>query len=571
MKNQYNYNQQPTLLIGLGGFGSRIVNDIYGQVKDNENVSAFSVDTNVYDQESLEYIPKTHIISIAQHQVISNGLSCLSDATKWFPNHPVLFQKTLSEGAGQVRAVARLCYELSLNQHRFDALLNEVNRLAIECIQSNCRMKVSIVCTLIGGTASGIFIQVALLIKEYLSKYFPALNVKIHGEFILPSTFLSLHYVPKVERRHLESNAYAALKELNAINEHFFSNTTSIQLNYGYDSENDYVEALPYDYCFLYDRISLAHSLSKQYIVNAIIERLFSTSANVLNDCFVENLRYHMRKRAGNLYGTIYSETLPLQSSILDSEIFRSIINRTSTHNGKKIFMVRTPKRLDVDTALFSQDTIYKEIIDSSATNITMIELCFGIELSEIEKMKYKSGQYYTSYHSLIEQLPRVVTPHLNKNWHIELHDIGESEEMVKTTINKTIKESFVFISYSSLEYDIASQVRQILETNGITCWMAPQSIPAGSDYGIEIPKAIEKCKVFLLLLSDASQKSNWVPKEIGLAIGKGKIVVPFQIDNTTISEAFNFYLTNSQRISAYQRMSEAYQELIIRLKDILR
>lgn len=99
---------------------------------------------------------------------------------------------------------------------------------------------------------------------------------------------------------------------------------------------------------------------------------------------------------------------------------------------------------------------------------------------------------------------------------------------------------------------------------------MAPQSIPAGSDYGNEIPKAIEKCKAFLLLLSDASQNSNWVPKEVGLAIGKGKIVVPFQIDNATISEAFNFYLTNSQRISAYNRMTEAYQELLNRLKDIL-
>ena len=56
----------------------------------------------------------------------------------------------------------------------------------------------------------------------------------------------------------------------------------------------------------------------------------------------------------------------------------------------------------------------------------------------------------------------------------------------------------------------------------------------------------------------------------MGLAIGKGKIVVPFQIDNAIISEAFNFYLTNSQRISAYNRMTEAYQELLNQLKDIL-
>lgn len=159
---------------------------------------------------------------------------------------------------------------------------------------------------------------------------------------------------------------------------------------------------------------------------------------------------------------------------------------------------------------------------------------------------------------------------------HIESHDIGSvvdekvTVDTQSVSLHKIPDDSFVFISYSSREIEMANQVKHVLETNGVSCWMAPQSIPAGNDYGMEIPKAIEKCKAFLLLLSDASQKSNWVPKEVGLAIGKGKIVVPFQIDNATISDAFNFYLTNSQRISAYNRMAEAYQELLDRLKDIL-
>lgn len=579
MEKPYNYSQQPTLLIGLGGFGSQIVDSIYVRVKDTSNISAFSIDTDINDLKALINIPEQHIISIARRQQLFECLNYLPDAKVWFPNNSLLFQKTLSEGAGQVRAISRLAYELSLKEQRFDTLLAEVSRLAEECIKRNCHMRVSIVSTLVGGTASGIFIQVALLVREHISKYFPTLNTKIHGEFILPSTFLFLHNLPKTERRNLESNAYAALKELNAINEHFFSNTSSVELKYGYfqnDSDKNFVDALPYDYCFLYDRVNLGSNFSKNYIENAIIERLFSASANDLNDAFVNNLRLNANKGAGNLYGTICTEKLPANSSIYDSDILRSIINRTSADKGKRIFFVLTPQKLNIDTALFSQDTIFIEKIDRFTPEISVTELCFGIEISEIEKFRLKSGQYYASYHSLTERLPMGITPHLNKNWHEELSDIGESIDVINGSVpiahplGKIPKENFVFISYSSREVEIANQLKHILETNGVPCWMAPQSIPAGSDYGREIPKAIEKCKTFLLLLSDASQNSNWVPKEVGLAIGKGKIVVPFQIDNAAISEAFNFYLTNSQRISAYNRMTEAYQELLNRLKDIL-
>jgi hypothetical protein len=141
--------------------------------------------------------------------------------------------------------------------------------------------------------------------------------------------------------------------------------------------------------------------------------------------------------------------------------------------------------------------------------------------------------------------------------------DPSVSQAPVNTT-------NFVFISYSTKEVSVAEQTKNILEANGIRCWMAPKSIPAGSDYGQEIPAAIESCKALILILSEASQKSHWVPKEVGMAIGKGKIIIPFQIDDSIISEAFNFYLTNSQRISAYNRMAEAFQELTTRARNVL-
>ena len=49
-----------------------------------------------------------------------------------------------------------------------------------------------------------------------------------------------------------------------------------------------------------------------------------------------------------------------------------------------------------------------------------------------------------------------------------------------------------VFISYSSKEKEMADLVRETLENNGISCWMAPESIPASSGYAAEITEASE-------------------------------------------------------------------------------
>lgn len=124
-----------------------------------------------------------------------------------------------------------------------------------------------------------------------------------------------------------------------------------------------------------------------------------------------------------------------------------------------------------------------------------------------------------------------------------------------------------VFISYSSKEYDIASNLRNVLESNEFQCWMAPSSIPAGSDYAGEIPRAIRACDVFVLVLSSASQESAWVPKEIDIAITSRKPIIPIHIDQSDLSDTFNFRLSNVQRIEAYEKVSDAYAKLVHWLK----
>ena len=134
--------------------------------------------------------------------------------------------------------------------------------------------------------------------------------------------------------------------------------------------------------------------------------------------------------------------------------------------------------------------------------------------------------------------------------------------------IRAVMEEEMVFVSYKSEEYEIARRIRELLEQHNYPCWMAPESIPAGSNYMLEIPKAIRKCDLFILIISEASQKSQWVQKEIDRAVKFDKYILPFQVDNSELSDAIDFVVSNNQRIQAYQNFEPACQELLRAVKQ---
>ncbi len=127
-----------------------------------------------------------------------------------------------------------------------------------------------------------------------------------------------------------------------------------------------------------------------------------------------------------------------------------------------------------------------------------------------------------------------------------------------------------IFISYKSEDYETANLVKTVFETNQFTCWMAPQSIPGGSSYAEEINGALYECGVFVLILSERAQESKYIKKEIDLALGFNKPIMPLLIENCNISGAFNFYLTDVQRYDAYLNMSLALKKMIKEINERL-
>ena len=105
-----------------------------------------------------------------------------------------------------------------------------------------------------------------------------------------------------------------------------------------------------------------------------------------------------------------------------------------------------------------------------------------------------------------------------------------------------------------------------MLEGNGISCWMGSQDILGGSRFTSEITKAIEECRVFVLVLSPRAQDSPWVFRELECAVRKRKVVIPYIIKETTLNEDFHMLLSTNNGINAYENDS-AMQELCERVR----
>ncbi len=108
-----------------------------------------------------------------------------------------------------------------------------------------------------------------------------------------------------------------------------------------------------------------------------------------------------------------------------------------------------------------------------------------------------------------------------------------------------------VFISHSSVDKKIADYICEQLEKNGITCWIAPRDIVAGSDWAATISGALSEARAMLLIFSKNSARSKQVPKELSIAEKKNTLVIPYKIDDTELTGSFEYYLTGAHWITA--------------------
>lgn len=126
-----------------------------------------------------------------------------------------------------------------------------------------------------------------------------------------------------------------------------------------------------------------------------------------------------------------------------------------------------------------------------------------------------------------------------------------------------------VFISYTTADKEITTDIRNYLEANGIRCWMGNRDIPGGTNYTNAITQAIKESNVFVLILSKKSQKSKYVFRELEYAVKMDVPVIPYLIEDQILSDSFHFLLSATNGIHAFEHPLNGKKQLLQKVKSI--
>ena len=110
---------------------------------------------------------------------------------------------------------------------------------------------------------------------------------------------------------------------------------------------------------------------------------------------------------------------------------------------------------------------------------------------------------------------------------------------------------AFVFLSYSSKDKREAEQVCQRLEASGIPCWIAPRDVTPGANYGEQIVAAIQNASAVVITLSENSNRSEHVVREVELGASYGKPLFPVRLQDMHPSAAMEYFLAGRQWVDA--------------------
>jgi TIR domain len=118
---------------------------------------------------------------------------------------------------------------------------------------------------------------------------------------------------------------------------------------------------------------------------------------------------------------------------------------------------------------------------------------------------------------------------------------------------------SDIFISYSQADRACAHELVALLETQGLTCWIAPRDISPSADWAAEIIDAISAARIMVLVFSASSNQSPQVRREVERAVHKGVTVLPFRIDDVLPSKSLEFFLSAQHWMDAFPAPREAH------------
>lgn len=131
-------------------------------------------------------------------------------------------------------------------------------------------------------------------------------------------------------------------------------------------------------------------------------------------------------------------------------------------------------------------------------------------------------------------------------------------------------KKFDIFISYSSKDVEITNKLCKHIEDANLKCWIAPRNITPGEDYAAEIIRGLDSAKCLLLILSEHSNNSEQVLREVERAANKRIPILVLNISKVEVlSKSLEYYVTHRQWITAYDEKGPSRAMLLERIEQI--
>ena len=254
------FKVRKSLVIGLGGTGrdavlhaKRHCREVYGEVPPTTRFLV--IDTTSADDLQLE----DRDVALDRHEflplTVRNPETLVrynDDIKAWFPSD--VSPRAVTAGAGQIRALGRLALHANSKVlASLNGLVNEINAWEtvrqgkFELFDEGKTLFVSVVGSLAGGTGSGIFLDMAFLLRA-------CDNMKqsdvLTAYLLLPGAF-----VGKPATRNVEPNSYAALRELDY---HLDLKNAAEPGTFGFGGRKIEIAPQPFDFVYLVNNVTSA-------------------------------------------------------------------------------------------------------------------------------------------------------------------------------------------------------------------------------------------------------------------------------------------------------------------------
>lgn len=245
-------NKIPTIIIGIGGIGSKIVAETFKTLseEDKDTIAAVCMDTDSSTFDKYSDLGLDGMIQTSTNEIVGHYLEKREKMKEWFQYNPFLETKSLIEGAGQIRQLSRMAAQACIEDKIEPILGKAIDKVNTAGSIFEKSLKVFIVGSIAGGTGAGLMVQLPFYIRQLIEAKTARDHILIRGLFVGPTVTEEYQNNNIVKKTSTYANAYACLKEING----FYLKASGI--NYDIPIEVDYYKKgrIPYDFLFLIDR-----------------------------------------------------------------------------------------------------------------------------------------------------------------------------------------------------------------------------------------------------------------------------------------------------------------------------